>query len=330
MISTSINYKSINDLNTDILNNLHKIPHDVDLIVGIPRSGMLPANLLALYLQKPFTDLDSFINGHIYSCGERGSNLELINIKKILIIDDSYALGNAIRAARHKIINSPSFLENDYELYFGVIYIVPEAKPELDFFIEKVPRPRVFEWNIFQHKILEEACCDIDGVLCLDPPIDDDGEIYLNYISNAIPYIIPKVKINTLVTCRLEKYRDVTESWLRKNGIKYEKLIMLPFKTKEERIKWGKHAEYKAEIYSKSNCILFIESSLEQAEIINRLSNKLVFCTKTFDFVGPKVKKILNRGNKIEKIKRVIIRISPQWFINVLLSLTNNKKWTRN
>ncbi len=56
-----MNYRSISDLNQVILKRLYIIPRDIDLIVGIPRSGMFPANLLALYLNKPVTDLGSFI-----------------------------------------------------------------------------------------------------------------------------------------------------------------------------------------------------------------------------------------------------------------------------
>ena len=48
-----MNYRSFADMNNDLVRNLARFPHDVDLIVGIPRSGMLPANLLALYLNKP-------------------------------------------------------------------------------------------------------------------------------------------------------------------------------------------------------------------------------------------------------------------------------------
>lgn len=55
-----IEYRSIVDMNNIIVKNLQKLPHDIDLVVGIPRSGMLPANLIALYLNKPFTDIDSF------------------------------------------------------------------------------------------------------------------------------------------------------------------------------------------------------------------------------------------------------------------------------
>lgn len=66
-----MNYRSIKDLNETILRELHVIPRDIDLIVGVPRSGMMPANLMALYLNLPYTDIHSFINGYIYKLGAR-------------------------------------------------------------------------------------------------------------------------------------------------------------------------------------------------------------------------------------------------------------------
>ena len=48
-----MNYRSIADLNHTILKQLHMLPRDFDLVVGVPRSGMLPANLIALYLNLP-------------------------------------------------------------------------------------------------------------------------------------------------------------------------------------------------------------------------------------------------------------------------------------
>jgi len=112
----------------------------------------------------------------------------------------------------------------------------------------------------------------LDGVLCADPSIDDDGPLYINEITNAPEKFIPKYTINNIVTCRLEKYRNITEQWLLKHNIKYNNLIMLNFNTKDERIKWGKHAEYKAEKYLVSNDVIFFESSLAQAKIIKNIS----------------------------------------------------------
>ena len=96
----------------------------------------------------------------------------------------------------------------------------------------------------------------------------------IDYITHAIPYFIPTVEIDTLVTCRLEKYRPQTEKWLAANNIRYGHLIMLNLSSKEERIKWGKHGEYKGKIYKESKNKLFIESSLSEAMKISKISGK--------------------------------------------------------
>ena len=40
-----MHFKSINDLSVDLVKNLHRFHGSIDLIVGIPRSGMLPATM---------------------------------------------------------------------------------------------------------------------------------------------------------------------------------------------------------------------------------------------------------------------------------------------
>ena len=60
-------FKTINDLNQLINKNIHMIPSDVDLVVGIPRSGLFVATLISLYLNLPVTDVDSLLNDSIFS-----------------------------------------------------------------------------------------------------------------------------------------------------------------------------------------------------------------------------------------------------------------------
>lgn len=50
------------DLNKDIIDNLYKIPREIDLIVGIPRSGMMAALVIGLYLNLPVITIDDFLN----------------------------------------------------------------------------------------------------------------------------------------------------------------------------------------------------------------------------------------------------------------------------
>lgn len=276
-------YRSIADMNSIILKRLSIIPRDIDLIVGIPRSGMLPANLLALYLNKPYTDIHSFVNGHIYKAGERGQFFDIKQFRKILIVDDSIASGNAMNKSK-ELLKS---VNPDFELNFCAVFVIPGKESMVDYYFEVVPLPRYFQWNIFNHTVLEKACFDIDGVLCIDPSEEenDDGPNYVNFILNAPPLYIPGSRIGTLVTSRLEKYRPQTEEWLKKNNVKYNKLVMLDLPDMKARQKANNHGEFKAGEYKSSDYVLFFESSLQQALKINKATGKPVFCTENFEMI---------------------------------------------
>lgn len=276
-------YRNVSDLNKIILKRLSILPRDFDLIVGIPRSGMLPANLLALYLNKPYTDINSFINGHIYKAGARGQFFDIKDFKKILVVDDSIASGSAMIKCRESL----KHLETNFSISYCAIYVIPGKEKMVDYYFEIVPLPRYFQWNILNHSTLEKACFDIDGVLCIDPTEDqnDDGEKYLDFVRNAPPLFIPGSKIGTIVTSRLEKYRKDTETWLKTNNVKYDKLVMLNLPNKEARMKANSHAVHKANTYKSNAYILFIESALYQAIEINRITKKPVLCTENFEMI---------------------------------------------
>lgn len=133
------------------------------------------------------------------------------------------------------------------------------------------------------HVVMEESCVDIDRVLCLDPTgqQNDDGEAYRRFLSEALPLHATSRRIGYLVTSRLEKYRHLTEAWLKAQGIEYGRLVMLDLPSAAERRRLGAHGSFKAEFYRKSDATLFIESEHEQAEMIARLSGKPVLCIET-------------------------------------------------
>lgn len=276
-------YRNVSDLNKIILKRISILPRDFDLIVGVPRSGMLPANLLALYLNRPYTDIHSFLNGHIYKAGARGQFFDIKAFKKVLVVDDSVSSG----AAMDKVKESLKDLEGQFSFSYCAVYMVPGKEKTVDYFFEMVPLPRYFQWNIMNHTTLEKACFDIDGVLCVDPTDEqnDDGPLYTDFVLNAAPLFIPGAKIGTIVTSRLEKYRKETETWLKNNNVKYKDLVMLDLPNKEARQKANSHAVHKAKTYASSQYILFIESSLNQALEINRITKKPVLCTENFEMI---------------------------------------------
>jgi uncharacterized HAD superfamily protein/hypoxanthine phosphoribosyltransferase len=278
-----MNYRNIRDLNNIILKKLSIIPRDFDLIVGVPRSGMLPANLLSLYLNRPYTDIHSFMNGHIYKAGARGQFFDIKQFKKILVVDDSVASGAALQECKENLKE----LSSQFDIKYCAVYVIPGKEKTVDYYFETVPLPRYFQWNILNHTTLEKACFDIDGVLCADPlpEQNDDGEKYIDFILNAPPLFIPGSKIGTIVTSRLEKYRTQTETWLKANNVKYNDLVMLDLPDMAARQKANNHGGHKAKAYMAKPYVLFVESELNQAIQINKIAKKPVLCTANFEMI---------------------------------------------
>lgn len=277
------------DMNRAILYGLRKIPRDVDLVVGIPRSGLLAGMLFSLYLNVPVTDLQGLAEGRVISTGKRpvkGSPKEIISeARKILVVDDSVASGRQMERAR-ALVDEAGLTD---KAIFLAIYCTPENLDKVDIFLEVVPWPRRFQWNIMHTAYLKECCVDIDGILCADPTPEqnDDGPRYRDFLRTAAPLFTPVNKIGWLVTNRLEKYRPETEDWMARHGITYENLMMMDYPSQEERRRAKRDAEHKAEIYIKAGAPLFIESSPGLAEKIASITNKPVLCFETHELYNP-------------------------------------------
>ncbi|WP_206430506.1 phosphoribosyltransferase family protein [Sphingomonas sp. ABOLG] len=285
----NVHYRSIDDLNRTIQTSVGLLPRDIDLVVGIPRSGLLAANLISLALNLPLADLDGFLEGRILSAGSTrrrpGFDRAADQFKRVLIVDDSILSGAAMREAREKIARAGQ----SHRCIFCTVYGPEEDVVDVDFVMERVPRPRVFQWNFMNHKVLERACLDIDGVLCFDPTRDenDDGPNYVEFLTNARPLMVPGRRVAHLVTSRLERYRPETEAWLAARGIEYGKLWMLDVPTAEERRRRGAHGAFKAQVYAGLDAQLFIESEERQAIEIARLSGKPVLSIESHTVIQP-------------------------------------------
>jgi len=74
------------------------------------------------------------------------------------------------------------------------------------------------------------------------------------------------LKRNLIVTCRLEKYRQQTEAWLIKHGVRYEELHMWDVPSKSERR--GRFARHKIDILLLIKPDIFWESNRDQPQRI--------------------------------------------------------------
>lgn len=272
-----LNFRSIENLNLAIVKNLDKIRLlNIDLIVGIPRSGMLPASLIATHLQLPFTDIDSYNSKRWYIRNKKITVPADIPNKpmRILLVDDTINTGNAMRNVLATIQKN-----NDIIIKFAVYGSPKNKKEDIDFVCEECPLPRAFQWNLWKHTDAKKWATDMDGVLCRDPTKkeNDKGERLLKFYQTADPRFLFSKPVKYIITSREERFRKVTEEWLLNNHITYEKLIMKP-----TGVPGGNqsHAEYKASTINNLNNIeLYIESDPAQAKIISNLVNIPVWCT---------------------------------------------------
>lgn len=264
-----------------IRRNLWKVPSDVDLIVGIPRSGMIPALMLAELVNKRCADLDTFIEGRCMCYGTRGGMMRRGKEGKVFVIDDCVCSGKSIDKVREQLLP----MVGEYDIVYGCVYAESSKVEEhVDVYFEDISQSdKVYmkEWNIlhlFKNRT-KASMWDIDGLLCKDPPCDQNLAAYESYLSNAIPMIIPTNRVGALVTYRLEKYRGVTEEWLKKQGVEYGELMMFNAPDRDARNGTISSAKYKANLYrSASWAQMFVESDRKQAEKIYQLSGKPVFC----------------------------------------------------
>ncbi|WP_160116594.1 phosphoribosyltransferase [Ruegeria sp. AU67] len=270
-------------MNRAILHGLREVPEDIDLIVGIPRSGLLAAMLFSLYLNKPVTDLQGLLGGRMLSTGKRplrGNGTDPIgSARRILVVDDCISQGSEMDKARSKIEQAGLA---DRVLFLSV-YSFPENPHKADIVLEVVPRPMIFQWSCMHSPGVTSFCVDIDGILCADPTEgqDDDGQRYRDFLHNAKPLFLPVHEIGWLVTCRLEKYRKETEDWLERHGVRYQKLVMMDYPTLEAREKDRRHAAFKAETYLQSGKQLFVESNSGLGNHIAEISGKPVLSFTT-------------------------------------------------
>lgn len=294
-----MNYKRVADLSADAGRFAREDLRDVDLVVGIPRSGLLAANLLCLQLNVPMTDVDGLCENRLFDSGERhADDRSFRDFDSVLVVDDSVRTGSQMTETRRRLEGR----DFPFEISYGAVYVSPRGREHVDHWGEVVPMPRVFQWNVIHHPVLNDSCVDIDGVLCRDPtPAEnDDGERYRQFLSEVEPAVVPDQRIGHLVTSRLEKYRPETEAWLDAHGFRYDDLVMMDLPSKEVRQARGSHARHKAEAYDATDASLFVESDPRQAAEITRLTDRPVLCYETMEVLHPgRVKRAQRRAGTL-------------------------------
>jgi len=294
-----MNWITYQQLGYDVATWANKLPQ-IDLIIGVPRSGMLVATMLGCHLNLPVLGLDAYLAGSKYwwmnlgvrsrsqsDSGDVESVVGSLKPHRVLVVDDSASTGNSVINA-HKMVKKARLAKT---VQTAVVYASPDLSEgkqgKIDHIFRSLSFPRLFEWNWLHHMGMSDTCFDIDGVLTEDPApgVDDDGPIYRDYLQKCPPQFIPSRKVKAVVSCRLEKYRDLTETWLKKHGVRYGQLFLMQYATREERIRDGQHGIFKAKVAREVGASLFVESSIRQAAQIYKGADIPVLCIETMSML---------------------------------------------
>ncbi len=243
-----------------------------DVVLGVPRSGLIPAAMLAMAWNCKLSTPILYNQGKYLDGGQRDRSA---GGERVFLVEDSWLTGKSLITAHSLVPQADA----------GVVYTsekgISTKYGTKIYYARVVPMSRVFEWNVFHHFWLQQSCMDIDGVLCVDPTREenDDGPKYAHFLRTAKPKWIPTVKVGHLVTSRLEKYRAATEAWLKAYGVDYGTLHMLDCKDARERRRHNMHARHKARVAKQVNAKMFIESSYRQAGEIFQMCEIPTLCT---------------------------------------------------
>lgn len=254
------------ELVADIYKLALQLPPDITRVLGVSRSGLFPASLLAMHLHAELGAIDG---GNVIDVGHGWRRRETqTRPGRTLVIDDSTATGRSARQVA------------GLGDLFAVIYANPKSPITPDYYARQLELPHYFEWNLFNSHY--RAAYDFDGVLCQDVTAEDEtrGD-YLDIISKRPPLYLPRRRpIELIVTARLDKYRQVTLDWLRRHNVRVKRLVMWD-RPGSERNKRKAISDFKARAFSETNLQLFIESDPTQAREIAEQSRRPVVCTTT-------------------------------------------------
>jgi hypoxanthine phosphoribosyltransferase len=181
-----------------------RVPTSIDAVVGIPRSGMIPASMLATTLGCPLGTPDLFGEGRLWTSRlleppDPGA------LRSILLVDDSVDRGTTLDAARRAIEGAAP----DARITtLAVVAHRPSAIDLVDLHYCMLPHPTLFEWNLMHAKAMTTLSASLEGVL------DQPGGV-------------PRYAIDWVLAPGPPARREATAAWLRDRGVRYGTLVLL-------------------------------------------------------------------------------------------------------
>lgn len=272
-------YRSYQDMVNDVHRWCDQLPQ-ISAVCGIPRSGVAPAAIISARRNIPLLSYDALMSGQ--QSHRRPGRALKTEQGPILLVDDTSWSGNSMREHASKLAG--------HSIICGAVYAKRQDNMAVDTWAMSLQTPfHTFEWNFLREGLAVNYVCDLDGVFRRDwlefPGCEESRpDDYKHWLRNGKPtHLISPYKVRAICSGSLSQYRDLTEAWLRDNGVQYGELI-LPCDNIATR--FPLIVEKKAETYQRhKGATLFVESEIGQAQEIHRLTNRPVFCTDQMRFL---------------------------------------------
>lgn len=259
----------------DTITFLATLPADIDCVVAIARSGLLPGSIVAHLRHLPMLTVSRQTGIHDPGHGGRMENRDKSRPPShILLIDDTAASGHEMSMC------TPIVRERfpEARITRAVIYSKPEVVGALDTCFATYSGLHYLEWNFVNAGHGQQAAFDMDGILNRDFTYEEcqDDDTYRRVMADIEPLYLPRrMPVPLIVTARPESTRDITLEWLAKWGVKVDGLVMWPGAWHPPS---SEVAPWKAKHYAESQYHLFIESSEDQSKLINEITGRPVLC----------------------------------------------------
>ena len=232
-----------------------QLPRDYDCIIGIPRAGLIFANIISSKLGLPLSTPDDFTRNIIWS--GMHNQLSKLSYKKVLLVNDDITDGIDMN---NQIAKLRSF-NYQLEIETLTVFANPYLRNKVDYHIATSQAGTNYEWGFIHSPLAGSLCVDLDGILCSDT-------------DPTKPLFIPTFEIEAIVTARPESEREKTELWLKFSNVKFKHLFMLPPKVADS-------LQWKIEKLKEINPYWYWESDQEQATRIAHSAGIPVLCPNT-------------------------------------------------
>ncbi len=270
-------YVTSADLAADTIALAAYLPPGLDTVVAVARSGLPPGALLAALLHLPLRTVSRAWGMEDPGHGFRLNGHSHPEPRSVLVIDDTAANGwempEVIEIVRKAMPGA--------RILRAVVYCHPKAIERVDLCGRVYAGQHYLEWNWANAGHGTECGFDFDGIFCQEcpPEANDDGPRYARFLREARPFHLPRrTPVKLIATARHEKYREATEEWLRRHGIRWESLRMRDWEYDHSRPWIEAVARWKSDRILEAGVPMYAESEPDQARLIHGWTGIAVLC----------------------------------------------------